>query len=82
MTHKEMLIFGLMIKCPVNGEQLPGCPLHEYRDLLSLEQKFEFTCKLDSQMVEEIIAIHNECFHKREKVEVRSKYNIIDCLTA
>ena len=68
MTGAQVIIFGLLIKCPFNQEK-HDCPLASQRATTSLEEKFDCARMIDKETIGQIIQFHTQCFENRFKGE-------------
>ncbi len=68
MTGSQVVIFGLLIKCPFNKAK-HDCPLAPKRTITSLEGKFHYARMIDKKTIGQIIKIHTQCFENRCKGE-------------
>ena len=65
INFKKDWIIGLMICCPF-GTELDNCPAKEIRTL-PLTDRLELLKSIDEKQIDQIIAHHRDCLHKREK---------------
>ena len=58
----RFLVFGLLVKCPFYERRKDSCALSGLAQSLSLEEKYEYSMKLEKEEVDAVIKTHKECF--------------------
>lgn len=62
--NARLLMFGLLLNCPVNKNPDPGCPLSDLRDMTS-EEKLHYVEGLSERTVVKVLQYHAHCQESR-----------------
>ena len=59
----ESILYGLLFDCPF-GQELPGCPFHEIRQL-PFEKRYDLAQEMSEQEIDRWLAQHRKCLKSR-----------------